>query len=281
MKSWMLSSLLVLCVLLRPLQAARAQSPPSPEWVTVSAGEYTYGRKDESRAIGHAYQIMKHPVTHAQFAAFLNAVVTPDGFNQAKTIVYGRFSGDASWKADVYQYAYLDREGSRIRYDGGRFVVDAGYENHPVVQVSWFGAHAFAQHYDCRLPTEEEWEKAARGATGWDYPWGDQIDGSRANFWNSGDPFDNGTTPVGFYDGGTHEGFKTTDSPSPYGAYDMAGNVADWTASYWTASQRTERLYRIVRGGSFGAIRSEIKSWGRKDLNPWQGYPAVGFRCAR
>ncbi len=278
------SSLLVVCVLLWLPGAAPTPSSTAPqafEWVSVPAGPYTQGRNDEVRTIGHAYQIMKYPVTNAQFAAFLSATVRPNDFNRTQTIVYGRFEGDGVWKADRYQYYFTDRDGARIRYDGGRFVVEAGYENHPVVQASWFGAHAFARHHGVRLPTEEEWEKAARGNTGWDYPWGDQIDGSRANFRNSGDPFDNGTTPVGYYDGGVHGGFMTTDSPSPYGAYDLVGNVAEWTDSYWRSTTRSERWYRIIRGGSYGTIRSEMRSWGRKDLQPWQGYPAVGFRCAR
>ena len=111
----------------------------------------------------------------------------------------------------------MGREGCQIRYEGHLFIVQSGFENHPVVQVSWFGANAYANFYGLTLPTQEEWEKAARGNTGWDYPWGDAIDGSQANYWRSGDPFDNGPTPVGYYDGATHDGFKTTDSPSPFG----------------------------------------------------------------
>lgn len=251
------------------------------EWVNVPSGEYTFERKDESRVIGYNYQIMKYSVTNAQYAAYLNAAHASEDMNATKTIVYGKFGGDQYWSAGKYQYIFLARSGSKISYNGNRFIVKSGFENHPVVEVSWFGANAFAKYYGFRLPTEEEWEKAARGNTGWDYPWGDKINGSRANYWNSGDPFDNGTTPVGYFNGSTHGSFKTTDSPSPYGAYDMAGNVSNWTDSYWTHTKRTHRLYRIVRGGSFHGIKSEIKCWGRGDLNPWQGYSQVGFRCVR
>jgi len=227
------------------------------------------------------FEIMRTPVTQAEFAAFLNETATSDDLNATHTIAHGPFAGDAYWPAGDYPYAYLAREGSRIQWSAGRFSVVPGYEQHPVVQVSWFGVHAFARHYGLRLPSEAQWEWAARGATDWDYPWGNEIDGSRANYWNSGDPFDNGTTPVGMYDGGLHGGFQTTDSPSPCGAYDMAGNVAEWTSDYWTATHRTEKLLRVVRGGSFGGIKNEIKCMWRKDLEPWQGYPGVGFRCVR
>ncbi len=255
--------------------------PPSLEWVVVPAGKYTAGRKDEIQTIGYDYEIMKYEVTNVQFVSFLNATVNADDLNDAKTIVRGSFGGDKYWEANDYQYLYMDRDGSRIHYIDGRFTVEAGYKAHPVVQVSWFGANAYAQHLGYRLPTKEEFEKAARGNTGWNYPWGDTIDGSRANFWNSGDAFDNGPTPVGTYTGGLRGGVHTTDSPSPYGAYDLVGNVAEWTNSYWIETTRTHELYRIVSGGSCQAIKGEIQSWARKDLTPWQGYPAVGFRCVR
>ncbi len=255
--------------------------PADREWALVPAGEYTSGRKDETRIIDHGYQIMRHCVTNAEYAAFLNEVRGREDVEVSETIVRGGFAGDRYWDAGTYQFLFHGRKACRIIYDEGGFSVESGFEDHPVVQVSWFGADAYAKHRGWRLPTEEVWEKACSGDTGWDYPWGDTIDGTRANYWNSGDPFDNDTTPVGYYDGTAHGSLTTTDSASPYGAYDMVGNASEWTASYWTETERTERLYRVVRGGSFQSIKGEISCWGRGDMNPWQGYPHVGFRCAR
>ena len=139
----------------------------------------------------------------------------------------GYYTGDEYYSAGDYEYLDLNDNDCRIIWDGSSFSVIEGYGNHPVVEVSWHGANAFAEHYGLRLPDEYEWEKAARGMTGADYPWGDSISGDNANYYNSGDPWDNGTTPAGYYNGEN----GTTDSPSPYGAYDMAGNVWNWTHS--------------------------------------------------
>jgi formylglycine-generating enzyme required for sulfatase activity len=266
-----------------PMTAASGTDilPTDREWALVPTGEYTSGRNNEIRVIGHGYQIMRHCVTNAEYAVFLNEVRGREDIEVTETIVRGGFAGDRYWEAGTYQFLFHGRKACRISYDEGGFSVESGFEDHPVVQVSWFGADAYARHHGWRLPAEEEWEKACRGTTGWHHPWGDTIDGTRANYWNSGDPFDNDTTPVGYYDGTTHGSLTTADSPSPYGAYDMVGNASEWTESYWTETQRTERLNRVVRGGSFQSIKNEITCWGRGDMNPWQGYPHVGFRCAR
>jgi len=253
----------------------------SIEFVNVPAGPYTSGKDNDTLSIGYSFQIMKNCVTNSQFVDYLNAVYTEEDMNISKTIVYCRYNGDKYWKADKYQLIFLSRDGCKIKYNNNSFTVERGFENFPVVQVSWFGANAFAEYYGFRLPRKDEFEKVARGLTGWNYPWGDKIEGSHANYWNSGDPFDNAPTPVGYYNGSSHNGFQTKDSPSPYGAYDMAGNVQQWIDNYYTKTKRTERLYRIVRGGSFQGIKSEIQSWGYNDLTPWQGYPYTGFRCAR
>ena len=98
-----------------------------------------------------------------------------------------------------------------------------------------------------RLPTAEEWEKAATGNTGYDFPWGNDIDSTRANYYMSNDPFEPGSSPVGFYDGQIHNGFSTKSGVSPYGCYDMAGNAWEWTQSYW----RKHGGYCIGKGSAF------------------------------
>ena len=149
-----------------------------------------------------------------------------------------------------------------------------------MTNVSWFGANAFANYYDWHLPDDYEWEKAARGNTGYEYPFGNSIDNSQANYWESGDPWDNGTTPVGFYNGQYYEGFQTTDSPSPYGAYDMAGNVHEWIYSWYSESLP----YRNRRGGLWsymGGSPSGCRAWIRDGTNPTGTSISLGFRVAR
>ncbi|RMF07382.1 MAG: hypothetical protein D6762_07665 [Candidatus Neomarinimicrobiota bacterium] len=157
-------------------------------------------------------------------------------------------------------------------------MVEEGYGNHPVTGITWVGATSFANYYGLRLPTSEEWEKTARGINDWSY-WNGlgMADSNATNFLNSGDPFDNGTTPVGFYDGTLHGTYQTQDAPSDYGAYDMDGNVAEWTS---TPSSRNDRSF-IRRGGCW-----QWENWDARYTRwdePWfeEQNPTNGFRCVR
>ncbi len=167
-------------------------------------------------------------------------------------------------------------------FNGLIFTVKTGYENHPVTMVSWFGAWGHCQYDNLRLPTEIEWEKAARGADGRPYPWGSGICKNNANYYNSGDPFEQGigglgdTTPVGFYNGKEYDGYQTLDSASPYGLYDMAGNVWEWTGSIYT-----ETHLRYMRGGSKLDYGYDLRIWTRNSAPPDYCGPSVGFRAVR
>jgi len=247
------------------------------EFITVPAGEFTWGQNDDTLTIAYDYQIMKYEVTNAEYLGYLQKAlkqnkITISGDNK----VEGMYEGDSRVEAGNYMYLDMSSSDGHIHYVDGQFVIDAGYESHPVVEVTWFGANAFARFYNCRLPTEQEWEKSARGKTGFDFPWGNKSNSRRANYFDSGDPFDNGTTPIGFFNGKTYNGFQTINSPSVYGAYDLAGNVWEWTHSFYSKSTQ----HRVIRGGSWGYSTYCLPSWVRFNGYPFFG-SQVGFRLAK
>ncbi len=243
------------------------------EWCSIPAGDYTWGEDDEIQNIDYDYQIMKYEITNQQYADYLTEAYTNGDITVTTASVEGYYVGDENFSAGYYEFYELN---NRITWNLNGFTIETGFENHPVDYVTWFGAWAFAQYYGLRLPTEQEWEKAARGNTGYEYPWGDTLSGDRANYEDSGDPWDNGTTPVGYYNGQN----GTTDSPSPYGVYDMCGNVCDWTDNWWSDTSP----YRVLRGGSWygsSTYYDNLRSWDRYNNSPYGSLGGIGFRCAK
>jgi sulfatase modifying factor 1 len=259
-------------------------------WVKVPAGEFSFGEHNEKVNIDYAFDLMVTDVTNAQFAKYLNKAIAESKIKIANNQIVGFYPGDKftgkrhEKKIDAGDYLHMpigDMD-SRLVYDAKTFGVKPGYENHPVVDISWFGAKAYCDYYGYKLPTEQEWEKAARGSDGRAYPWGNDIALNNANFYNSRNPFEQGlgangnTTPVGFYNGKTYDVYQTIDSKSPYGAYDMAGNVWQWTGDVYAGMH-----YRYMRGGSKGNYDFNLRVWSRNSAEPDFFGPSTGFRCVR
>jgi formylglycine-generating enzyme required for sulfatase activity len=257
--------------------------------VFVPEGEFLMGseeglaqdnEKPEHLVYLDAFWIYQHEVTNAQFALFIEAT-------GHQTTVEERgwsfvFDGNASVREDGAYWGAPEGPGSSI----------AGREDHPVVHMSWSDAQAYCEWAGGQLPTEAEWEKAARSIDGRLYPWGNtQITGDKANFCDVNCRYDwaeslqddgyEGTAPVGSFPAGV----------SPYGALDMLGNVWEWVADWYDADYYSHSPYenptgpasgefRVKRGGSEGSVIWSLRVSSRFGLNPGAAGEDYGFRCA-
>jgi len=229
--------------------SAQPQAVPA-EMVLIPAGDFLMGvdsKKDDSPAHKvhlSAFYLDKYQVTNAQYAEFCAATgnMLPE-----------------FWGLD-------------------RFRSGPGYPNHPVVGVSWFDALAYAEWCGKRLPSEAEWEYAARGGlAGLIFPYGDDPDPARMNFSAAklGGPVAVGSYP-----------------PNGFGLHDMAGNVVEWVADFYAegyykpapavSPKGPEKgRFRVLRGGGWHSGASCCRVHYRNALVPQWKDIAVGFRCAR
>ena len=239
--------------------------------VFVPAGEFQMGSRREeendSEMTVHtvhvnAFFMDRYSVTNAQYKMFLDT--------------------NPQWQKKKIPEIYHD--GNYLQNWGGNNY-PKGKADYPVVDVSWYAAMAYAQWIEKRLPTEAEWEKAARGGlTGQRYPWGDQIDMSMANY----DMHIGRTTPVGKY------------PPNDYGVYDVVGNVWEWCLDeYDHSSQRRNpglivdsineittnflsvKTSRVVRGGSWASSERAAQVAYCGVAAPIVTYYSYGFRCVK
>ena len=229
-------------------------TPPTPRpeveaaMIAIPAGDFTMGSDVEDERPPHtvfvdAFEVDKLEVTNQDFERF----VTETGY-----VTDAEKAGDTSWR-----YYAKDKP------------------QHPVVKVTWNDAIDYCGWAGKRLPTEAEWEKAARGADERSYPWGNQWDAARANAKEAGN---RGTTAVGSFPAGA----------SPYGVLDMAGNVSEWTTDWFKAypggdfySPYFGEKYRVIRGGGWFSDQNLVRTTERSASAVELANDDVGFRCAR
>ncbi|MCB1117552.1 MAG: SUMF1/EgtB/PvdO family nonheme iron enzyme [Chlamydiia bacterium] len=216
------------------------------------------GTRDERpvhKVILPSFAIETHPVTNEQFVRFLEAM---------------------GGEKDRNNNDIIHLRDARIRKSGGKYHIESGYSKHPVVGVTWYGAIAYSKWVGKRLPTEAEWEIAAKGGLPEAiFPTGSNIERSQANF------FSTDTTAVCSY------------PPNGYGLFDMAGNVYEWCQdwydfhSYDIAQQEPENpkgpiqgVYRVLRGGCWKGLKEDMRCAHRHRNNPGSFNSTYGFRCA-
>ncbi len=244
----------------------------NPDMILIPAGEFQMGCGDRDAPSNEKpihtvylddFYIDKYPVTNIQYKRFVDA--------------------NPRWHKDSVPRKY--HNGGYLKHWNGNNY-PSGKANHPVVHVSWYAAVAYAQWVGKRLPTEAEWEKAARGGlVSQIYPWGNSIDSSNANYSRNVRQ----TTPVGDY------------PANNYGLYDMAGNVWEWcldiynedfyvkspcrnpfaggTLKNLTDFFRNVKSSRVLRGGSCSVEPQDVRCTTRTWKSPDIPCPDLGFRC--
>ena len=252
-----------------PITVPKTTTPSG--MVLIPAGEFQMGSSEnddeqpEHTVYTDAFYMDKHEVTNAEYKKFLN--------------------DNPQWQKGAILEKYHDRDYLKHWIENN---YPTGKGNHPVTYVSWYAAMAYAKWAGKRLPTESEWEKAARGGLiGKKYPWGDYIDSTKANYNKKvGD-----TTSVKQY------------SPNDYGLYDMSGNVAEWCLDAYdedfyerlprqnpiaggsvldiTTNPTKVTTARVLRGGSWSVLPQAVRVADRTKGNLTLSYFGVGFRCVQ
>ena len=248
-------------------------------FVTVDGGSFGMGQPDPDiggtgasadeqpvhTVMLDTFAITKYEITNAQYCYFLNEI--------------GCNSDGSFYDSEYGQVDYInvmDTPNTDILYSGGKFVVKEGKSDFPVVAVSWYGANAFARWAGGRLPTEAEWECAARGSSGFTYSGSNNIDDVAWYYGNSG--------------GRTHE--VGTKAANEAGLFDMSGNVSEWCSDwyngeYYSVSPAqnpqgpTSGFEKILRGGGAIADPEYCRSTFRGAWDAGGTMDYVGFRIVK
>jgi formylglycine-generating enzyme required for sulfatase activity len=290
-----------------------AMQSRTEDMVLIPAGPFIMGSdklpsKDESAGVGTikpwyldehpahkvtlpGYYIDRYEITNAQYRKFVIAT------GHTPPIMWGENGYLLSLRANILSrldIGRLRRLGVRtFRLDMDTRTMDKkalveaidkrlhGIDKEPVTDVSWHDADAYCAWAGERLPSEAEWEKAARGANGREFPWGKKWAPGKSN--TGEESWDDGVAPVGSY---------PTDK-SPYGVFDMAGNVSEWVADWYQPYPGTDyqsdafgKKFKVLRGAAWGreghyAMHQFQRGAYRFYLDPDSILEDVGFRCAK
>jgi len=211
-----------------------------PGYVEIPAGKYYVGDEKRRVSIADPFWLSKYPVTNSQYAVFIQD---------------GGYSRQEFWSAEGWQWIKGESVTAPAYWRNSEF----NAPNQPVVCVSWWEAEAFCRWAGGSLPTEEQWEAAARGPQGFVYPWGDEWESGICN----SEVILGRTSVVGIFPHGS----------SPFGLADMAGNVWEWCADAWAATHRVSRGGSWARGA--GSCRSAYRlGWS----GPARRHEDRGFR---
>jgi formylglycine-generating enzyme required for sulfatase activity len=226
------------------------------ELVLIPAGEFIMGHKGNYDTLPvrrlnlPAFYIDKYEVTNKRYKRFIDAT----GYK-------------VPWSQDPAVAAFI--------WDWQKRIYPEGKGDDPVVLINWEDAQTFCRWAGKRIPTEAEWEKAARGVNGKAYPWGDDWAAGKANTRESGLMQ---TAPFG--------NFK--EDVSEYGVHDMAGNVSEWVEEWFApypgnpmTSYEERNKYRVLRGGSWDYAHSIANGHHRQYALPQSQMAAIGFRCVK
>ncbi len=217
-------------------------------YVEVPAGVYVYGDQNEKLRIEAPFLLSRYPVTNSQYRVFMDA----GGYANR------RWWSDEGWtwlqQTGVTEPAYWQVR----RWNG---------PNQPVVGVSFWEAQACCHWARARLPNEREWEAAARGPQGYDYPWGGQWEDGICNSREAGLGV---TSPVGLF---------LRAAQTQFGLEDLAGNCLEWCDNFYSPDKREDGSPRVLRGGAFWFVAGDLRSSDRVGIQPVYRNRNVGFRC--